>query len=398
MTDKTLLTRLVHGGRHNPPDGGTPVNPPLVRMSTVLFDSVAHMQDIRARRGSERLLSYGARGNVTGFALEDLITELEGGYRTRLFPTGLAAITQMFIALLEPGDHLLIADSVYEPVRHFARHFFDKFGIHYDFFAADGHDLEEKILPSTRMIYLECPGSIVYELCDLPKIAAIARPRDILVATDNTWGAGVLYRPLALGADISVSAATKYLGGHADVMMGAATCTEAVWSRLAASCDAMGVAVSPDDSWLVLRGARTLAARLQMHQEHALQVGRWLQGHDAVETVFCPALPDHPGHGLWRRDFSGTNGLLSLSLKDRSQQTAADVVDRLRLFGIGASWGGFESLATLSNMTTIRSVTDWSERPTVIRLHIGLEDPVSLIADLAQALPANARETGTNKD
>ncbi|PKU26534.1 cystathionine beta-lyase [Telmatospirillum siberiense] len=386
MNDKTLLTRLVHSGRHSPVEGGIPVNPPVVRMSTVLFDSVAHMQDIRARRGSERLLSYGARGNVTGFALEDLITELEGGYRTRLFPTGLAAIAQMFIALLEPGDHLLIGDSVYDPVRNFARHFFDRFGIRYDYFAADGHDLEEKILPSTRMIYLECPGSVVYELCDLPKIAAIARPRGILVAADNSWGAGVLYRPLALGADISVSAATKYLGGHADVMMGAATCTEALWPRLGACCDAMGVAVSPDDSWLVLRGARSLAARLQMHQEHALQVAKWLQNHEAVEAVFCPALPEHPGHALWRRDFSGTNGLISVSLKDRSRQTAADVIDRLELFGIGASWGGFESLATLSEMTAIRSVTDWRECPAVIRLHIGLEDPSALIADLARTL------------
>ena len=381
------MTNLVHLGRESRVPGGRPVNPPLVRLSTVLFDSVAEMQNIRARRGTERVLSYGARGNPTGYALEDLISELEGGDRTRLFPTGLAAITQVFIAYLQPGDHVLLADSVYEPVRLLARQFFDRYGIRYSFFAADGSDVEARIEPETKMIYTECPGSFVYELCDLPRLAKIATARGILLAADNTWGAGLLYRPLELGADISVIAATKYLSGHADVMMGAVCCKQAVWQTLASSCDAMGVAASPDDAWLVLRGTRSLAPRLRMHEEHALQVAAFLQSQESVAAVYYPALPDHPGHPLWQRDFCGANGLVSFSLRDRSVEAAERVADGLKLFGIGASWGGFESLVTLANMQKIRSVTDWTGREVVVRLHIGLEDPHALITDLAQALP-----------
>ena len=381
-----LMTTLVHAGRESHVPGGKPVNPPIVRLSTVLFESVAEMRDIRARRGTERVLSYGARGNPTGYALEDMISELEGGDRTRLFPTGLAAIAQVFIAYLRPGDHVLLADSVYEPVRLLARQFFERYDIRYSFFAADGRDVEALIEPQTKMIYMECPGSIVYELCDLPWLANIAKARGILLAADNTWGTGGLYRPLELGADISVIAATKYLSGHADVMMGAVCCKQENWQTLASSCDAMGVAVSPDDAWLVLRGTRSLAARLRMHEEHALQVAGFLQSHDSVAAVYHPALPDHPNHALWQRDFSGANGLLSFSLCDRSMKAAERFADRLALFGIGASWGGFESLVTLADMQKIRSVSDWTGREVVIRLHIGLEDPEALIADLTQAL------------
>ncbi|WP_028536423.1 cystathionine beta-lyase [Paludibacterium yongneupense] len=381
-----LATRLILNGRDMAIGPGRPVNPPLVRASTILFDSVAALRDARARRGNERILTYGARGNPNAFALEDMITDLEGGYRTRLFPTGLAAIAQTLIAFLQPGDHVLIADSVYEPVRHFAREFFDRYRIDYSFFAADGEGMPDGLRPNTRLVYAESPGSLVYEVLDLPALARLAHAHGALLAVDNTWGAGVLYRPLELGADIVVSAPTKYLCGHSDVVMGAVTTSEAVWPRLNASGDAHGMTVSPDDAWLVLRGARTLAARLPVHAAGAIAVAGWLASHPAVGRVYHPALPDDPGHALWQRDFYGSNGLLSFALRDQREASAIAVIDALRLFGIGASWGGFESLVTLADMRHARSVTDWSGRSAVIRLHIGLEAVDSLIGDLEQAL------------
>jgi cystathionine beta-lyase len=274
-------------------------------------------------------------------------------------------------------------------VRHLAEQWLRPYGIAYDFFAADGSDAQARMRPNTRMVYAECPGSLVYEMCDLPALAAMAHARGALVVADNTWGSGCQYRPLARGADVSVMAATKYLAGHSDVMMGTVATTEAAWEPLAARCDAFGMTVSPDDAWLVLRGMRSLAARLHMHEAHALEVARWAQQHPAVATVFCPALPTHPGHALWLRDCQGTNGLVSLELQPGTPEAVVDrCIDGLRLFGIGASWGGYESLVTAAHMEQARSVTDWSARGPVVRLHIGLESPRDLIADLEQGLAA----------
>lgn len=383
------LTRLVHGGKNPAFEGGAPVNPPLVRASTVLYEDCAQQRDLRARRDDDRLFTYGARGTPTGFALEDMVAELEGGYRTRLFPTGLSAAAMTLLSYLHPGDHVLFADCIYEPVRHLAAQFLKPYGIEAGFFSADGSDIESMIRPATRMLYLECPGSLVYEMCDLPRLAALAKARGILIAADNTWGSGLLYRPLALGADISIIAATKYLSGHSDVMMGTVTTTREAWRPLQARCDAFGIAVSPDDAWLVLRGMRTLAPRMTMHQRHVLQVAAWLQAHREVQTVFCPALPSHPGHALWQRDCSGTNGLVSFELNTHHDTAAAErLVDALALFGLGASWGGYESLVALTGMAKARSVADWSARGPVIRLHIGLENVADLIADLNRGFAA----------
>lgn len=385
--DPGLRTRLLRAGRNPAYTGGSAVNPPLVRASTVTFDNTQHQREMRAARGHDRVFNYGARGTPTTFALEDAVSELEGAYRTRLLPTGLAAIGMTLLSYLQPGDHVLLTDSAYQPVRHLSQQFLQPYGIEYSFFAADGSDLQSKLRPNTRMVYAECPGSLVYEMCDLPALAAVAHAHGALVVADNTWGSGCQYRPLALGADVSVMAATKYLSGHSDVMMGTVATTRAAWGALAERCDAFGMTVSPDDAWLVLRGMRSLAARLKMHEEHALQVAHWLQSHAAVRTVFCPALPSHPGHALWLRDCHGTNGLLSIELAPGTSSDAVDqFIDGLQLFGLGASWGGYESLVTAANMDQARSVTDWSARGPVVRLHIGLEDPRDLIADLAQAL------------
>ncbi|ABM59839.1 cystathionine beta-lyase [Verminephrobacter eiseniae] len=386
---QALDTRLTRTGKSPAYFGGTPVNAPLVRASTVLFDSVAAMRDTRARRSDERAFSYGARGTPTTFALEDAVSELEGAYRTRLFPTGLAAIGMVLLSYLKPGDHVLMSDSVYEPARNLAHSFLAPYGIRSSFFAADGSGIEDLFEPATRLVYAECPGSLVYEMCDLPKLAALTHARGALLAADNTWGSGVQYRPLALGADISTMAATKYLSGHSDVMLGTVATTREAWQPLNERCDAFGMTVSPDDAWLVLRGMRTLSARLQMHERHALEVAHWLQARPEVAAVFCPALPRHPGHDIWQRDCRGTNGLLSFEFKPGIGNAAVErFVDALSLFGRGSSWGGYESLVAWTHMRAARSVTDWSARGAVVRLHIGLEAPADLLADLAQAFTA----------
>ncbi|AJC20545.1 cystathionine beta-lyase [Pandoraea pulmonicola] len=383
---KRLATRLVKGGTHLAVDGGRAVNPPVVRASTVLFESMDDLNDARRRRGSQRLFTYGARGNPTGFALEDVVADLEGGYRARLFPTGLAAIAMVFQAYLRPGDHVLISDCVYQPLRHFVDTFLRPWGVQVTYFRADGSDAAEHMTARTKMLYVETPGSLVYELCDIPALAELAHRHGALLVADNTWGSGVQYRPLMLGADVSIMAATKYLSGHSDVMMGTIATTEETWQTLAVMCDAQGVAVSPDDAYLVLRGTRTLAARLQMHERHALEVAHWLSSVPDVARVFCPALPTHPGHALWQRDCSGTNGLVSFEFANATTAQADRFVDALELFGIGASWGGFESLATVTNVAATRTCEDWSSAGPIVRLHIGLEDPQDLIDDLAASL------------
>ena len=384
--DTRVRTRLVHSARAQGACGRL-VNVPVTRLSTVLFDNLAQMRDARARRDHERVLSYGARGNPTAFALEDLVTELEGGYRTRLFGTGLAAIAQTFLAYLRPGDHVLITDAVYAPVRRLARDFLQPFGIQVSYFAPDGRDLEARLQANSKMVYTEVPGSLLYELCDLPAIAALCKPLGILLAVDNTWGSGYLCRPLTLGADISIMALTKYLSGHSDVVMGSVCTREEVWPALAAMSDNFGATVSPDDAYLVLRGARTLAPRLEVHERQALEIAHWLQAQPQVKRVFHPALPDHPDHALWRRDFTGSNGLLSFELNETDTVYIERFIDALQLFGLGASWGGFESLITVADTQDRNSAADRSLNP-VLRLHIGLEDVAALIEDLQHGFRA----------
>jgi cystathionine beta-lyase len=376
-----VRTRLIHAARTEKGHGGRAVNVPITRLSTVLFDNLAQMRDARARRDSERVLTYGARGNPTSHALEDLVTELEGGFRTRLYGTGLAAAAQVFLAYLRPGDHVLITDAVYSPVRKLAREFLQPFGIEVSYFAPDGQGLEAQLQANTKLVYAEVPGSLLYELCDLPAIAALCKPRNILLAVDNTWGSGYLYRPLALGADISIMALTKYLGGHSDVMMGSVCTSAAAWPALGRMSDTFGNAVSADDAYLILRGARTLAARLDVHERQAVDIALWLQAQPQVKRVFHPALPEHPGHALWRRDFAGSNGLLSFELVNADAGYLERFIDGLQLFGLGASWGGYESLVTVADTQDRDNAADRGLNP-VVRLHIGLEDVAALIEDL----------------
>jgi len=380
-----IPTKLLHKGRGEK-RACSPVNPPIMRASTIVFDDIAAWRDVRDRRATERLLSYGARGTETTFELEKLVTELEGGYRAQVFPTGLAAIAITILGYASAGGHVLFSDTIYEPVRKICSSILTPNNISFDFFKSDGSDYEEKIRPETQLVFVESPGSLIYEMLDLPEICRIAHERNIPVAIDNTWGSAMLYNPLELGADVSIIAATKYLCGHSDVMMGIMIANEKAWQQIGELPEALGQTTSPDDVSLVLRGMRTLHTRLQAHQHNALVVAKWLQSRPEVATVFCPALPDHPRHDLFLRDCKGTNGLLTIELnKKYSKQDMETFIDALQLFGIGASWGGFESLVLPANVKGARTAIDYSQHGEFIRFHIGLESVEDLLADLEQA-------------
>lgn len=388
--DADLRTRLIHAGSPGLRDGAGPVNVPVVRTSTVRFADSDAQHRLQARRGAgDRVATYGRHGLDTHQALEEAITTLEGGYRTLLAPSGLSAITLVLLALLKPGEHALVSDSVYAPVRKVDRVLLAQHGITLEYFTPGRDALPELIRDTTRLLYLESPGSLLYEVLDLPALVAQAHARDVLVATDNTWGAGLYYRPLALGADISIQAATKYLAGHSDVMMGSVTAASAdVFDRLAAVHDALGLSVGADDAYLTLRGIRTLDVRLARHQVNATEVAHYLAQHPDVVQVYYPPLPQDPGHALWRRDFSGANGLLTFSFAQIDPRAAGAFVDALRYFSIGASWGGYESLALEAAPERLGEHASWRGGRSAVRLHIGLEHPADLIADLERAFEA----------
>ena len=381
-------TRLLHAGAPALRDGSGPVNVPVVRTSTVRFENTAAYTDYHHRRvAGERVASYGRHGLDTHRALEDAITVLEGGHRAFVTPSGLAAISLVLVALLSPGDHALVADSVYSPVRRVDATLLQRLGITLEYFSPSQDDLAAKIRPDTKLIYVESPSSLLYEVLDLPAIAAVARANGIPVATDNTWSGGWFYQPLKLGANISIQAATKYIAGHSDVMQGiVVTDTPALTKKISIAYEALGLTVGADDAYLALRGVRSLPVRLAQHQRHATQVAEWLQGQPQVSRVFYPALPSDPGHALWKRDFSGASGLVSFAFEEGADaRNAHGFVDALHHFGIGASWGGYESLALVAQPERLREHSAWKGTAPVVRLHIGLEDPADLITDLEQA-------------
>jgi len=375
-------TRLIRSGR---PRSGW-INVPPTRGSTYVFESVAAWRETRVKRETQRLNSYGARGNDSTHALEDSIIELEGGCRACFFPTGQAAIAVTLLGLLSPSDHILVTDAVYEPVRKFCSEQLQRLNIAVTYYQGDGSDLEQKIQENTKVVYVECPGSLVYEMLDLRYVANLAHARGCLVVADNTWGSGWLYRPLELGADISIIAATKYLSGHSDVMMGVSVANTRAWPMLQKATTEFGQTVSADDAYLVSRGLRSLGARLRIHQKNVLDVAKWFETRPEIITIFCPALPSDQGHHHWLRDCGATNGLISVEFRKTISPELVDaMIDALALFGLGASWGGFESLVIPTNMQLARSLTDWSNRGSVVRFHIGMEDSADLIADLEQA-------------
>lgn len=370
-----LSTKLVEGGRRKQWRGRL-VNPPIERASTILFDSVAELNSSRPGLGEYR---YGLQGTATQWALAEALTELEpGAAGTALFSTGLAAITSALLTLLSPGDELLVTDNVYGPTRKFCDTILKRLGVATLYFdPMIGARIDELIGKNTRAILLESPGSQTMEVQDIPAICAVAHERGVITLLDNTWATPVFFQALATGVDISIIAATKYVAGHADVMIGAVTSTENYHSRIERTGWDFGHSLSPDDAWLGSRGLRTMAVRLKQHEESALKVAQWLKTQPQVGAVLHPALPDCPGHDIWKRDFKGSTGLFSFEL---NVGDPAAFVDRLQLFGIGYSWGGYESLAIPVNPTRTASKPP-AER--LVRLHIGLEDPDDLIEDLA---------------
>jgi cystathionine beta-lyase, bacterial len=385
-----LDTRLLHTGSapFDPATGTAPVGLPAVRTSTVRFSSIDALETAQRRKAAgERAITYGRSGMDTHRALEDVFTQLENGTRAFLTPSGLASITLTMLAFLRAGDHVLIADCVYGPVRNLYRTLLQRLGIEATYFSPGRDDIDALVRPNTRMLYVESPGSLLLQMLDLPALAQAARRRGLVVVADNTWGSGYIYRPLDLGAHVSVIAGTKYVGGHSDLMLGAVVTNDA---ELAAQLDvtqyAMGNAVSADDAWLALRGVRTMPIRMAHQARSALEVCRFLEQRPEVARVYHPALPSDPGHALWQRDCTGSNGMLAVQLK-LPPAAGRVMADALELFEIGFSWGGYESLVQWVTPDALSVHGYWDKADqAVLRLHVGLEAVQDLIADLAQAL------------
>jgi len=384
MNDDSLRdeTLLGHAGNHPAENHGI-VNPPVYHASTVLFPSVAALE--AAVRDKFAQVYYGRLGTPTTFALEEAVAGLEGGDRALALPSGLAAIVATLTALLKAGDHLLMVDSVYEPVRTFCDRTLARFGIETTYYDPHvGAGIAELITPATRIVYVESPGSLTFEVQDIPAIAAAAHAAGALVVMDNTWATPLFFKSFRHGVDVSIHSATKYIGGHSDLMLGLVVAKEPLGRTIKTSAHAMGYAAAPDDCYLALRGLRTLSVRLRRHQETGLTLARWLQGRPEVARVLHPALPEDPGHALWRRDFTGASGLFGVVLNPYPKEAVAAMLDGLRLFGMGFSWGGYESLILPVKPETCRTATRWDAPGPVLRLHAGLEDPADLIADLEQ--------------
>lgn len=387
MTSKKIATALVAAGRSKRVTQGA-VNPVIQRASSLVFDSVQDKKHATINRAKGALF-YGRRGTLTHFAFQDAMTELEGGAGCALYPCGAAATANAIVSFVSAGDHLLVTGSAYEPTQDFCNKVLNKMNISTTFFdPMIGGDIASLIQPNTRVVFLESPGSITMEVQDVPAIVAAVRRvnPDIVIMIDNTWAAGVLFRPLDLGVDISIQSGTKYITGHSDVMIGTAVANARCWDQLREQSYLMGQMADADSAYMASRGLRTLGVRLQQHQENGLRVARWLAERPEVATVNHPALPGCKGHEFFVRDFSGANGLFSFVLKEKlSREQLAHYLDHFSLFRMAYSWGGFESLILANQpeeLAAIRPAGGVDFTGTLVRLHIGLEDCDDLIADL----------------
>jgi cystathionine beta-lyase len=382
-----LDTLLVHGAG-DPADRNGAVNPPVYRASTFVFPTVADWEASRDPATRFDIVRYGQLGTPTTFALEGAIAALEGGYRAMLLPSGLAAVTAALQALLNAGDHLLMVDTAYPPTRNFCDTILARFGVtttYYDPLVGAG--ISALFRPNTRVVFLESPGSMTFEVQDVPAIARAAHTLgegSISVLMDNTWASPYFFPAIAHGVDVSIQGATKWIGGHSDVMMGTITTTEPLYEPVRSTVAELGFCVSSDDAYLALRGLRTLSVRLERHQRNALRVAAWLQSTPDVARVVYPALPDDPGHTIWKRDFAGATSLFGVVLEPVPKAAVDALLNSLQLFAMGASFGGFESLAIPLNPSPFRTATSWREEGPYLRLHVGLEDPDDLIEDLAR--------------
>ncbi|MGI9481986.1 MAG: cystathionine beta-lyase [Hyphomicrobiales bacterium] len=378
-------TALVTVGK-NPEEQFGFVNPPVVHGSTVLYsdyDSIKNRKPLR--------YSYGRTTTPTSEPLQDAVAHLEGGYGAKLCPSGLSAISTMFLCFLRAGDHLLVPDSTYRPTRQFCDGILTGLGIETTYYdPLVGAGIGNLMKENTRLVYTECPGSQTMEIQDIPAIAKAAHEKGALVALDNTWAAGHYFKAFEHGCDISIQAGTKYLVGHSDAMIGTITVTEHLWKDFEKKFTIFGQCAGPDDMYLALRGMRTLDVRLERHMNSALEIANWLKERPEVAEVLHPALPDNPGHTLWKRDFTGASGLFSYVLNPVEDKSVAAFFNSLTLFGLGFSWGGFESLAIPFDPANYRTATKWNHEGPAVRLHIGLEGVDDLKDDLDAAFAAMA--------
>ena len=383
MRPRTRLTQLGREAR----SATRTINLPVARASTVVFDSIADMEATQKRfDAGEPIPTYGITNMPLRVAFEELMVAIEGGHAAATFPNGLAAVAGALLTCVKAGDHVLVTDSAYGPTRRFCDRTLRRFGVettYYDPLAGAG--IAALMRPNTRAVYLESPGSLTFEVQDFPAIARVARERGAAVIHDNTWATGLFFPSFEHGADLVVQAATKYPAGHSDLLLGAVVASEAWWPKLRDTSRDLGQTASPDDLFLALRGMRTLDVRLRRHEESALEVARALRGHPAVRRILHPALPEDPGHALWKRDFLGSCGLFGVELAPCSRAQLAAFIDGLEYFALGFSWGGYESLIVPANVGSARSVRPWSGGP-LVRLQIGLEDPADLIDDLERGL------------
>ena len=379
-------TKTVTAGRRSALTGPV-VNVPVWRASTHLYENVAALEAGKSGNQDGRFF-YGRRGSPTQWSLAEALTEMEpGAHGTMLYPSGVAAIACALLSVLKSGDVLLMTDNAYDPSRSLADGFLKRFGVETRYFDPLASDYDALFCDRTKAILLESPGSLTFEMQDIPAICAAAKKHNVVTLLDNTWATPYFHTALDKGIDMAILSCTKYIVGHSDVMIGSVTTHEKYWTRLRQTGQQLGQTVSPDDAYLASRGLRTLSVRMKAHEASALQIAKWLQTQPDVAGVFHPALPECPGHDIWRRDFTGSAGLFSFIHKGDAA-TAAAFVDALELFGIGYSWGGFESLALPVQPEKYRSVVSWDKEGTLIRLQIGLEDTDDLIADLDQAFTA----------
>jgi len=383
MKKDTLLARA---GR-DPARYQGMVNTPVFRTSTVLFPD---LESYEAREGDDyKKVRYGLFGTPTTFALEEAVAKMEGGYAAVALPSGLAAITAALSAYAKAGAHVLIPDCAYGPTRTFCDRHLKRFGVEVEYYdPLVGAGIEKLLRDNTCAVLCEAPGSLSFEMQDIPAIAAAARRRNIPVLADTTWGTPYFFRSFEKGVDVSIHAATKYIAGHSDVVMGIIVTNEQHWLTVRRAVAQYGFAVSPEECYLVLRGFRTIGVRMRQQMENAIKVARWLQSHKQVKRVIYPALEGDPGHALWKRDFTGAASLFAFVMKDAADRQAAAFLNALQIFGIGSSWGGFESLAITAHIERHRTVTQWDPGGPTIRLHVGLEDPDDLIADLERGFAA----------
>jgi cysteine-S-conjugate beta-lyase len=388
-TPLQVETTLVTAGRDTRAQKGF-INPPVVHGSTVLYPTA---DDLRAHRGEFR---YGRHGTPTTRALQGAMMELEGPQcaGVGIAPSGAAAISTALLSVLKSGDHLLVCDNVYQPTRNFCNGLLARYGVETTYFdPLIGSDIAELFKANTRAVLVEAPGSQSFEMPDVPAIASVAHARGAIMIDDNTWATPLYHRSLEQGVDISVQAVTKYIGGHSDIMFGTISANARTWPTVAETIRLLGVCAGPDDVFLAIRGVRTLSVRLAQHNKSGIEMARWLAARPEVIRVLHPALEGDPGHQIWKRDFTGASGLFSIVLKPAPQEAVDALLNSLKLFGMGFSWGGFESLAVPFDCTSYRTATKWQPGGPAVRLHIGLENVEDLKADLARGFDAFKRHT-----